>query len=268
LAIKAYQFDRMIAINKVLKGNLTMRTLIRRAWCLATGRRHQIAPQRPLGNDLTARQSRDVWLPPWLQDISQDVRFGVRMLAKDRRFTIAATLALGLGIGVNNSVFTIANTALFRPLPFPRADRLVDSKLMDTRGSGQVSYADFLAWWASAKSFEGFGADSSGSVSVSDDRRPSERMRGTFISATAFPLLRVRPILGREFIAGDEKPGVTAVAIFSYETWQGRYGGDPSIIGHSVSVNGVPTTVIGVMPPGFGFPMIAQLWQPVTAVAG
>ena len=91
--------------------------------------------QRALGNDLLARErSRDVWVWPWLQDITQDVRFGARMLAKDRRFTLAAVIALGLGIGINNSVFTIMNTALFRELPFEDAHRLVEARLVDARG--------------------------------------------------------------------------------------------------------------------------------------
>lgn len=275
-----------------------MPNLLRRIWYIATGRRQEIdlademafhremkmqelreaglsgadiaaATQRALGNDLAERQrSRDVWVWPWLQDISQDVRFGMRMLAKDRRFTLAAVVALGLGIGVNNTVFTVINMALFRDLPFPHADRLVDPVLMDSRGNGNVSYADYLAWSAAAKSFEGFGADSSGTMNLSDDRRPAERMRGSFISATSFRLLRAKPILGREFIAVDEGPGAPSVTLLSYEAWQGRYGGDPSIVGHDVRVNGVPSTVIGVMPPGFAFPMTAQVWQPITAING
>lgn len=272
--------------------------MIRRLWYIVTGRRREAdladeiafhremkaqelraagvseaeiaaATQRALGNDLSARQqARDVWVWPWLQDISQDVRFGVRMLAKDRRFTVAAVLALGLGIGVNNTVFTVINMALFRDLPFPEADRLVDPVLMDRRGNGNVSYADYLAWSAAAKSFEGFGADSSGTINLSDDRRPAERMRGSFMSATSFRLLRAKPILGREFIAADEQAGAPSVTLLSYEVWQSRYGGEPSIIGHGVRVNGVPSTVIGVMPPGFAFPMTAQLWQPITAING
>jgi putative ABC transport system permease protein len=275
-----------------------MPNLLRRIWYIATGRRQEVdlaaeiafhremkaqelrdagvsepeiaaATQRALGNDLSARQqARDVRVWPWLQDISQDIRFGARMLAKDRRFTLAAVLALGLGIGVNNTVFTIINMALFRDLPFPDAHRLVDPVLMDSRGNGNVSYADYRAWSAAAKSFEGFGADTGGTMNLSDDRRPAERMRGSFMSATTFRLLRAKPIIGREFIAADEQPGAPSVTLLSYEVWQGRYGGDSSIVGHGVRVNGVPSTVIGVMPPRFAFPMTAQLWQPITASTG
>ena len=128
------------------------------------------ATQQALGNDVSARQqARDVWVWPWLQDVSQDVRFGARMLAKDRRFTIAAVLALGLGIGVNNSVLTIVNTMLFRELPFPESNRLVDPRLRDTRDNGQVSYADYREWSATAKSFEGLAAQTGGTMSLSSD---------------------------------------------------------------------------------------------------
>jgi predicted permease len=226
------------------------------------------ATQRSLGNDLSARQqARDVWVWPWLQDISQDIRFGVRMLAKDRRFTIAAVLALGLGIGVNNSMFTIINTALFKELPFPDPSRLIDLRLPDSRGMGQVSYADYRDWREAAKSFEGLGASAMGTMNLSDDRRSAERLRGSYLSSNAFRLLRVKPVAGREFIADDERPGAISVTIVSYDVWQTRYGGQP-IVGHAVRVNGLPSTIIGVMPPEFAFPFQTQVWQPLSALPG
>ena len=273
-----------------------MANLIRRAWYIATGRRQELelaeelefhremkaqelrdrgvsegdiaaATQRALGNDLSMRQqARDVWVWPWLQDISQDVRFGVRMLSKDRRFTMAAVLALGLGIGVNNSVFTIVNTMLFRELPFPESNRLVVPQFVDPRGIGPVSYADYLDWSSSAKSFEGLGAHTGGTMSLSGEGQSAERMRGTYISSNAFRVLHTKPILGREFITEDDRPGAPAVTILGYDVWQGRYGGDPAIVGRGVRVNGLPYTIIGVMPPGFAFPMTTQMWQPLTAL--
>jgi putative ABC transport system permease protein len=273
-----------------------MANLFRRFWYIATGRRQEFelveelefhrqmkaqelrdrgvseaevaaATQRLLGNDLAARQrARDVWVWPWLQDITQDVRFGLRMLAKDRRFTLAAVLALGLGIGVNNAVFTIVNTMLFRELPFPESSRLVVPQFVDPRGIGPVSYADFLDWSSSAKSFEGLSAHSGGTMSLSSEGQSAERMRGTYISSNAFRLLRAKPILGREFIAEDDRPGAPAVTILGYDVWQSRYGGDSSIIGRGVRVNGLPYTIIGVMPPGFAFPMTTQMWQPLTSM--
>ena len=273
-----------------------MRNLIRRIWYIATGRRQEqdladevafhremkaqelrergvgerdvvAATRRALGNDLSARQqSRDVWVPPWLQDISQDIRFGARMLIKDRRFTIAAVVALGLGIGVNNSVFTILNAALFKELPFPEPSRLVDLRLTDPRGSGSVSYADFRDWQAGTTSFEGLGATVMSTMNISDERG-AERLRASYLSANTFRLLRTRPIAGREFIAADERPGAPSATIVSYEIWQTRYAGEP-IVGHAIRVNGVPSTIVGVMPPRFAFPMLTQIWQPLSSAPG
>ena len=129
------------------------------------------AARRAMGNDLLARErARDVWVPLWLQDITQDVKFGARMLIKDRRFTVAAVIALGLGIGVNNSVFTIVNAAMFKELPFPQPDRLVELRLYDARGMGGISPADFLEWRSNATSFESVGAAAGTTLNVSDDR--------------------------------------------------------------------------------------------------
>jgi putative ABC transport system permease protein len=227
------------------------------------------ATQRAMGNDLAARQrARDVWVWPWLQDISQDVRFGARMLAKDRRFTAAAVLALGLGIGLNNSVFTIVNTALLKELPFADPSRLIDVRLTDARAmSGQVSVPDYRDWRETAKSFEGLAAHAGGTMNLSDDRRSAERLRGGYLSSNVLQLLRITSVAGREFVPEDDRPGAESVTMLSYDVWQSRYGGEP-IIGHAVRVNGVPSTIVGVMPPGFAFPFQTQIWQPLSAAPG
>jgi putative ABC transport system permease protein len=227
------------------------------------------ATQRAMGNDLAERQrARDVWVWPWLQDISQDVRFGARMLAKDRRFTAAAVLALGLGIGLNNSVFTIVNTAMFKELPFVEPTRLIDLRLMDARGmGGAVSAPDYREWRDTAKSFEGLAGHSNGTMNLSDDRRSAEPLRGGYVSANTLGLLRIKPVAGREFGPEDDRPGAESVTMLSYDIWQSRYGGE-TIVGHAVRVNGTPSTIIGVMPPGFAFPFQTQLWQPLSAAPG
>ena len=206
---------------------------------------------------------------PWLQDISQDVRFGVRMLTKDRRFTIAAVIALALGVAVNNSVFTIINAALIRDLPFEDPSRLIRVAMIDNRGDRlALTYQEFQEWHASLTSFEGLSADTSNTMNVSDPGQPAVRLRGTYISATGFSLLRVQPALGRRFLAEDEREGASPVAILSFDVWQGRYGGDPAIVGRSIRVNDVPTTVVGIMPRGMNFPLTAEIWQPLSTIPG
>lgn len=275
-----------------------MRNLLRRIWYIASGRRHELdladelafhremkvqelrdqgmneaeiaaATQRAMGNDVAERQrARDVWVWPWLQDVTQDVRFGARMLAKDRRFTAAAVLALGLGIALNNSVFTIVNTAMFKEVPFAEPDRLVDLRLEDSRGlGGQVPVPDYREWRDTVKSFEGLAGHASGTMNLSDDSRSAERLRGGYVSSNLLRLLRTTPIAGRGFVPDDERPGAESVTLVSYETWQSRYGGEP-IVGQAVRVNGAPSTVIGIMPQGFAFPFMTQLWQPLSAAPG
>lgn len=271
--------------------------LLRRFWYIATRRRQELdladelafhremkaqelreegvseaglaaATRKAMGNDLTSRQhARDVWVWPWLQDTTQDVRFAVRMLLKDRRFTAAAVVALGLGIGLNNAVFTIVNTAMFKDLPFGEPDRLIDVRLLDVRGMGPVSAPDYREWRDTARLFEGLGAHASGTMNLSDDRRSAERLRGGYLSANVLSLLRTVPVAGRGFLDEDERPGAEPVTLLSYEIWQSRYGGEP-IVGRGIRVNGSPSTVIGVMPKGFAFPMLAQAWQPLPALSG
>lgn len=226
--------------------------------------------RRALGNELLARErARDVWIPVWLQDISQDLRFGARMLRKDRRFTIAAVVALGLGIGVNNSVFTIMNAALFRPLPFEESARIVAAIQTDAQGRrGQVAYADYLDWSNSATSFETIAAYQGGTFNLSDDVRSAERLRGVFVTGNTFTMLRLAPFIGRDFRAEDDRVGAPPVAILSYDLWQARYGGDTSVVGRAVRINSQPATVIGVMPRPFAYPATAQIWQPLGATTG
>jgi putative ABC transport system permease protein len=199
-----------------------------------------------------------------MSGLRQDVTFAVRMLLKDRRFTIAAVLALGLAIGVNNSVFTLINTALIRELPFDRADRLVSINVPGPRGPSGVSYPDLLDWRASASAFEALAGTMNSVMNLSETDRPPDRFRGTYVSANTFKLLRTTPILGRDFMPDDDRPGAPPVAIIGFGVWQDRYGGDRGVIGRSVRVNDVPATIIGVMPQGFSYPMINQLWQPLS----
>ena len=223
------------------------------------------AAQRALGNDLLARErARDVWIAPWLQDIAQDVRFGLRMLVKERRFAVTAIVTLSLGIGVSNAAFTFVNATMFRDLPFDDADRLITIRTHDPRGfMAGVSYLDVLEFRQHATVFASFNAESSQSVSVSDKGRPAERLSGTFVTHGTFQTLGVTPILGRDFVSEDDRDGATPTLILGHGIWRARYGGDPAIVGRIVRVNDQPATVIGVMPEGFGYPYVADLWMPM-----
>jgi putative ABC transport system permease protein len=197
----------------------------------------------------------------------QDIRFAVRLLVKDRWFTLVATIALALGIGVNATVFTFVNAALIRSLPFDQPERIVSLGTRDARDrDGGVSFKDYEDWRRSARSFTGLAAFGNTIMNVSDRGRAPERYDGPYISANAFHLIGEQPILGRDFRADDDRPGAAPVVILGNGTWKTRYGSDPSIIGRTIKVDEIPVTVIGVMPEGFKFPFNADLWLPMTVL--
>jgi hypothetical protein len=203
-----------------------------------------------------------------LDGVLQDLQFATRLLAKDRRFTIATVLALGLGIGVNNSVFALINTALLRDLPFEEPDRLVRVRTVTQAGEAGVSYADFVDWPKTLTSLSGLAGSIEGAINISEEERPPERVRGTYISSNTFTLLGRSPLLGRGFEPEDERPGAPPAVILGYNLWRTRYGSDPTVVGRTVRLNDVPATIVGVMPAGFKFPLITQLWQPLTHAPG
>ena len=196
-----------------------------------------------------------------------DLRHGIRMAAKNPAFTFAAVAVLALGIAANMVVFTLVNGVLLRDLPFDSPDRIVDISVFN-RGNARnpissASYLDLRDWNQMARTFEGIAGADERTMNVSDDTRPAERFRGAFVSATTFSLIGVRPRLGRDFRAEDDREGAAPVVILGHAVWQRRYQGDAAIVGRTIRVNGVPSTVIGVMPEDFGFPQIASVWQPL-----
>jgi predicted permease len=171
---------------------------------------------------------------------------------------------LALGISLTATIFSIL-TGVLGNLPFVEPDRIVAldtnnlSRGVDSRG---VASREYLAWKDEMKSLEGLAAFSSGSVNLSGNERP-ERFEGAFITANAFPLLRVRPVLGRLFLPEEDRPGAPQVVLLGHDVWKNRYGSDPQILGKSIRVNGDPATVVGVMPSGFQFPVRQSVWIPL-----
>jgi predicted permease len=196
--------------------------------------------------------------------IWQDIRFAVRLLVKERWFTLAAAFTLALGIGANAMVFTFVNAALLRGLPFERADRIVAMEQVDSRSRRYgVSYPELADWRQQSTTVPmmmGFlGAD----INVSDETHLPERFQGGYTSAITFRLLGQRPILGRDFAEADDRIGAEPVLILGNAIWKTRYGADPNILGKTVKANSKVYTVIGVMPPDLQFPANGQLWMPL-----
>jgi putative ABC transport system permease protein len=191
-----------------------------------------------------------------------DLRFAVRLIAKERWFTAVAVAALALGIGVNATVFTLVNAVLIRGLPFKDSGQLymLGPKRQDGRAAS-LSISELRDWRAQSKTFAGLAGFTNSSMNLADDRGMPEQARGVYLTANAFRVLGQQPLLGRDFAEADEQRGAERVAIIGYTIWKNRYGGDPSVLGHPVRVNGDPAIIVGVMPDGMMFPMDSTMWM-------
>ena len=261
-------------ISEEIETHLDLLTEQHIARGLAPGAARAAARREFGGVDRVKETYRDQRGLPALETIAQDVRYAARMLRKDRRFTIATVLALGLGVGAVNAVFALLNTTMIRELPFPDADRLVSVRpVVEGRREGGLSYAEYLELRRRVTAFDGVGGtdNGGGSATIVDvrggDTHPPERVRRTWATANLFTLLGTSPVLGRAFRDEDDLPGAPSVAVLAHDFWRGRYGADPDVIGRAVTIDGLPATIVGVMPPAFTYPLIAQLWQPLGASA-
>jgi putative ABC transport system permease protein len=199
----------------------------------------------------------------------QDVRFGLRMIMKKPGVSIIAVVALALGIGANTAIFSVVNTVLLRPLPYKDPGRIVfvfwrAPKLSDE--DFPASAPDFLDWRAQNTVFERMAAISGESFNLTGAGEP-ERIQSASVSADLFPLLGVNPARGRAFTAEEEQQGREHVVIMGYELWQRRFGGNPNLVGQSITLNGEPYTVVGIMGRDFHFPEGVEridLWIPLS----
>jgi len=203
----------------------------------------------------------------------QDLRYALRNQARSPGFTIVALLTLALGIGANTTIFSVINNTLLKPLPFPDPERLV--LVWETFGKGPdnfniVSLPNFWDFQRQAHSFENMAIfDSAGrgyNLSATTNKQEAEQVSGLRVTAGFFPVLGVKPLLGRTFLPDEERLGRDHEVVLSYGLWQGRYGGDPSLVGKTVPIDGAPFTVIGVMPREFGWQFWSsarKLWVPL-----
>jgi putative ABC transport system permease protein len=228
------------------------------------------------GLDQMKEECRDARGVRSVEDTIQDLRFAARLLAKDRWFTLAIVIVLTLAIGVNATVFTLVNAALLRELPFERAEEIVSLGTRDTRspaihgplGYEALSYREYEEWRRSATAFAGIAAYVDATMNVSDDTWAPERFRGAYVSANTFHLLGRQPLLGRDFRPEDDRPGALPVVILGYRVWVNRYAADREIVGQTIRINATPAVVIGVMPARFGFPLTADVWEPLAQMPG
>ncbi len=202
-----------------------------------------------------------------MQSVIQDLQYAARMLWRAPMFSAVAILTLSLCIGANSALFSVINAVLLRPLPFERADELyvVSSTYQGVRHEF-TSFSDFADWRARSRVFRQVAAIRGEGVSITTLSGP-EYLTGAAVSEEFFALFRVQPLLGRTFLATEQRPNQSRAVILSHGLWLRRFGGDPAVIGTSVVLDGEPNTVVGVMAAGFGFPEGAELWRPLTLTA-
>ena len=195
-----------------------------------------------------------------------DLRYALRTLRRSPGFTAVAGLTLALGIGANTAVFSIVEGVLLRSLPFPRADRLVDIKRTYERyrqpGIGGTSpFTAFETWRTAQGVFEDM-AGAIGSQPVLLGHGDADRVRTAWtVTANFFPLLGAQPLLGRGFLREDDRPGSPPVVVLSHGFWWSQFGGDPHVLGRTLTLDTTRYTVVGVMPPRFQYPADAKVWQ-------
>ena len=220
----------------------------------------------------------------FLETLFQDMRYGLRIFRKNSSFSIIAVLTLALGIGASTAVFSLVNTILLKPLPYPNASRIV--MLWRANSVDSIFGSESFPWQGlefsqlkqTATAFQNLGAFKKDDFNLTGSGTP-EHLEGVRASAGFFPALGMAPLLGRNFTTEEDKPGGALVVVLSHRLWKSRFGGDLDVVGRVIDLNGFPYTVIGVMPAEFTFPngegmpvgvdlpKYPQLWVPLALPA-
>ena len=208
--------------------------------------------QRSFGNfTLQKERTRDMDILGWLESFMQDVRYGVRSLAKNPGFAVVAILTLALGIGANTAIFSVVNGVLLRPLPYPNPEQIVWFEDVQPKlAAAPLSAPEFIAYRDHNHTLSQIAAYRPLNFTFTG-QGPAERLRGGVVTPQYFELFGISAAQGRNFNEADGKPGAPRVAILTNGYWQTRFGGDTGIIGRTLALNGESVTVIGVLPKGY-----------------
>ncbi|HXX24670.1 MAG TPA: ABC transporter permease [Terriglobia bacterium] len=224
------------------------------------------AAQRKLGNTTLIREEiYHMNSLGWLENVWQDLGYGLRQFRRSPGFTAVAVLTLALGIGANTAIFTVIDAVLLRPLPYPDPGRVVwVTEFMPQSGRDTVLTPEYAAWEKEEKVFDRFGAFSlTRGANLTGGAHP-ERILAGHVTQSFFPVLGIEPALGRAFLPGEERPGHDHVAVLSHDLWQSYFNRNPNILGKSLVLDGASYSVIGVMPRRFLHPGSAGVgvWLP------
>jgi putative ABC transport system permease protein len=203
-----------------------------------------------------------------MNQLWQDLRYGARMLIKQPGFTLIAALTLALGIGANTAIFSVINALILNPPRIAEADRVASiwRTEKDKRSEGYVSYLDLQDWRAQSRNFEAIaGYKPNGFILLNEEQ--AERLQGMRVTANFLSLLKVKPLRGRDFRVEEEKRGAEGMVIISHQFWQNRFGGSEAALTARLDLNGKPFTVVGILPPGFEFPLVPKQTELITTIA-
>jgi putative ABC transport system permease protein len=224
------------------------------------------AARRQFGNAALLREdSRAAWGWQWAEDLARDVGYAVRSLRRSPAFAAVAVLTLGLGIGVNTAMFSVLYGTCLAPLPYAEPDRLVDVSMMQTTGrrfDAGTSLPNLRDWTAQARSFEALAAHRLQFFVNLTGHGEAEEVHAWRLSAGLLRTLGVRPVVGRWFVPEEDVASGPRSALIAHSLWQSRFGGDPTVPGKRLFVDGEAYTIAGVMPPEFEFPPLIGTWIP------
>jgi putative ABC transport system permease protein len=201
-----------------------------------------------------------------METIAADVRYALRTLWKNPGFSAIAVAALALGIGANTAIFTVVNAVLLEPLPYPQPDRIMK---VGRQVGDQVGYSNSITKfmvWRQNDAFESFALyDQSGPALNVGTGQPPQQVKGVHVSREYFRVFGIAPLMGRTFTESEDLPNGPNVAVIGQQVWRSQIGGDPQVLGRTVTLNGAPYTVVGVMPGSFHADPPAEVWLPLQA---
>ncbi|HEY7058695.1 MAG TPA: ABC transporter permease [Vicinamibacterales bacterium] len=201
----------------------------------------------------------------WIETLAADVRYGLVLLRRDLLFACVAVSVMAIGIGANTAMFSLTDALLLKPLPYPEPERIVrvwEQPPPDSRNG--TTTLNFLDWKRLSTSFAALSAVRGLSAALTGQGDPV-RLDGVLVSADYFDVFGLKPALGRAFLPGDDQPGAPRVVVLSYATWQGRFGGDPTLLNRDIMLDGEPHQVVGILPPTSASPFtdLNSFWKPL-----
>ncbi|MGH8495875.1 MAG: ABC transporter permease [Gammaproteobacteria bacterium] len=200
-----------------------------------------------------------------MSSIWHEIRQVLSQLQQSLGFTVLAVAILALGLGATVYMFTAVKAYMLSPLPFPDAGRIMHIERANPLhgfDSMEATQHDFVEWRQVQTSFDQIAAFYYGTINISDGDLP-ERFEGAFITPSGFDVIQAKAHIGRTLQPADAEPGAAPVVVLGYDAWLNRYNGDAAVLGKDIRVNGIPTTIVGVMPAGFQFPLIQDVWAPL-----